>query len=504
MSSTSVQSGEQQRRRVRERYTEGRDRYINFAEDILDLRLTAIQKRVLRALAEHQRVHVQAGNGVGKSFTAAIANLAFLFTNYNSTNMATSGTYSVLSDVLWKPMKGMYKNAKFPLQEEARDLENPPRLIIDDEWFFKAVSPTHPDNLEGRHANAMLVTIEEVDKPDITVEHFDSAGSMITDANDRFLAICNPPRDENNVAYRLKQSDRWHTIEFSSFDSHNVLVDAGKIDAEKIPGLVDLETIKEDWEAWNGEPWPGFAQAKLSHLRDDLDERWYRRRLGKIPPSGSETHRPITTSMVEGAWQRSVSARAVTETETPQTVGIDVARTGGDTTALAAVHGDVLSIPDYWHGSNHVENEERINGYLSSFASRPVAIDATGEGSALADNLQTSFPDVRRFHAGSTAADETEYRNCWTEGLALLGQFLRDGGVIRDRRLREELFAAARVVEFTERHLASRGATILEASSKEDIKDRLGRSPDLLDAALMAIWQREAGQKRTVSSTWAT
>lgn len=108
-----------------------------------------------------------------------------------------------------------------------------------------------------------------------------------------------------------------------------------------------------------------------------------------------------------------------------------------------------------------------------------------------------AFPQVIRFNAGGEPLDKTEFYDRWAEGLHLLGQWLRDGGSIDDRRLREELLIAARVVEFEERHLASRGANgadVLKATSKDVIKDRLDRSPDHLDAAMMAAWGAEVGR----------
>jgi len=72
---------------------------------------------------------------------------------------------------------------------------------------------------------------------------------------------------------------------------------------------------------------------------------------------------------------------------------------------------------------------------------------------------------------------------------------------VGDRRLREELLAAARTVTFEERYLASRGesgATVLEATSKQAVTDSLDRSPDHLDAAAMAVWARDAESSASV------
>jgi hypothetical protein len=493
-------------------FLEGEDRYVRFAEDVLGLTLTREQKRVLRAVVEHERVIIESGNGVGKSYIVAVLKLAFVCTNLDSTVLGTSGSYSQYVDAVWRPMKTLHREAKqrVGLPGETYD-GGQPTLEIDDDWFAKVVSPRDPGDLEGRHAESMLVVIEEADKAYITDEHFDSAGSSITDDNDRMVAICNPPKDESNAVHERLESGRWHTIRFSSLDSHNVRVDAGELEAEKIPGLIDLETIQEDWEAWNGEPWPGLEEARRvsdpdrSAFRTDLDERWYRRRAGVMPPAGAAAHRPIYVDDVEAAWDRDHPHL----TTGPSGSGIDVARSGDRTvleTARFRTDGrpGPIDVKYSEQGTNHATQESTLRDLLEQWPDHPTPVDAVGEGSALADSLQEAYPEVIRFKAGGTPTEDTEYDDCWAEGLASLGQWLRDGGSIDDRRLREELLIAARTVTFEERHLASRGqdgADVLTATSKEAIKERLGRSPDHLDAAMMAAWAANGnatGRTKTV------
>jgi len=480
-----------------DRWQHGADRYPNFAEDVLGLQLADTQRRILRSLAENERTLVMSGNGVGKSYAVAIAKLSFLVTNVDSIALGTSGSYSQFVDAAWRPLKQLHRDAKRRLGLPGETYDGgQPRLEIEPEWFAKVVSPRDPGDLEGRHAAQMLVVIEEADKQYITEQHFDSAGSSVTDRNDRMLAVCNPPTDRTGPVARKLESDRWHVIQFSSFESHNVLVDAGELDAEKIPGLVDLETLQRDWEEWNGEEWPGFEAARTAHeRRDDLDERWYRRRAGIIPPADATAHRPIHLDDVEAAWRRepaSVSA-------TPQGSGVDVARSG-DRTVLASAHGDAMRVHYSKQGANHATQEADLAAILEDWPDHPTTVDAVGEGSGLADALKTRFPEVVRFKAGGTPHVATEYDDCWAEGLAALGQWLRDGGSIDNRRLREELLAAARVVRFDERHLASRGqdgADVLTATAKDEIKERLGRSPDHLDAAMMAAWAADGRANRS-------
>jgi len=490
------------------RYTDGEERYIRFAREVLGIQLAAQQERILRALASNQRTVIMSGNGPGKSFGVAIAKLAFLITNPGATVLGTSGSYSQYVDAVWRPFKQLHARLedRLPVDLGTPNDGGQPSLELDTDWFAKVVSPRDPGDLEGRHAEAVLAVIEEADKDYIGEEHFDSAGSSITDDNDRMLAICNPPRDESNAVYERLESNRWKTIQFSTLESHNVRIDAGEVDVPKIPGITDLNTVREDWVAWNGESWPGIEQARTwsdpnaDAFREDLDERWYRRRAGVMPPTAAAAHRPIERSEVKAAWERSPG----TVTEEPQASAVDVARSGADDTVAASVYEQRLPIRYEQPGDSHTAQRDDLTDEFGPDDDHPIAVDALGEGSGLADMLEERFPEVIRFGAGNEPADTSAYYSCWEEGLDLLGDWLANGGSINDRKLYEELLIVARAVEFEERHYASRGTEVLKATaSKSDIKDRLGRSPDRLDAAYMAVWARDSGALAGIPSATA-
>ena len=503
------------------RYTSGRERYVRFAEDHLGLELAETQKRILRAAAEHPYLLIQSGNGVGKSFGVAVLNLAFLYSNVDSENQTTSGSYSQLEDTMWRPMKSIWKRTSLP----GRTIDsNPPRLEIDDTWYWKAASPRYPDDLEGRHAGEMLMVIEEADKPSINEEHFDSAESNVTDANDRMVAICNPPRGEENIVYQKRQNDKWHVIQFSSFESHNVVNDLEEGDEGYIEGLVSLSKLKENWKDWNSEEWPGLEDARRvsaprldddgrptfvddkslrenPDFRTDLDERWYRRRCGIIPPDGAEAYRPFYVADVDAAVEEIEAPSG--RPEPPIGVGVDLARKGGDSTAVTILfetHAELV----VWSNSSHPENYSKVREIVDALDHVPqMAVDAVGEGSGVADDLVEAYGSdtVTRFKSGEAPADEQigggdgaeEYYNKWTEGLAALSKYLPEiafkGPHDEVANLREELYAAARAVQYEENR--RRSGDLVKATPKDDIKERLGRSPDRLDSSMMAAWAAE-------------
>jgi hypothetical protein len=486
------------------RYT-GRDRYLRVAEDFLGVTPTEQQERILRAVADHKRVQVQSANGVGKSFVTAVLNGAWLLRHPDSVAIPTSGSYGVLEDVLWKPLRRLWSRQDLP----GRTLQSPPRIELGEEWYMRATSPRHPGNLEGRHAEHTLVTIEEADKPDISREHLDSAESLLTGGTDRLVVINNPPEDETNVVADLAESERWHTIQFSSLDSHNVRVDAGELDTDRLPGLVTLETVRENWEAWNGEPWPGLDEARTAHdRRTDLDVRWYRRRAGVIPPDTAAVARPYEATTAKQAYTDPAATNyfgAAGESR-PLGTGIDVAGPGSDRTVAVTYYrnGD-LAIRYTTTDASYPEQETALlaDDRLGGDRYHPVAVDAAGEGSGLTDYLDDRLPDVYRFGSDKKpltegTADDTpyglvNYATQRAEGLAALGAALPDARYT-DGDLREELVLGGRTIEYGTKTLASRGpdgAEVVTVNSKSAVEERLGRSPDYLDAAMQAVWAAE-------------
>lgn len=494
-----------------------RDRPVELYEDV-GYTLADTQIRILEACQDHDRVLVWSGNGTGKTAGVMMAIYWFIITRYNSLGLVTSGNYPVLNDTSAPFLESIHKrvSAEFPAIDSAATWKNsPPQIDFDDvpEWFLRFRSPRKPKNLEGRHARRAFVVVDEADKDDVTAEHFSAATSTASNDQDVVVAIANPPESRSNVVYEKWRSDRWHTIEFSSFDSHNVKRRTGRLDDDRgsIPGLVDLSLIKEDYEAWNGYDWPGVDAvqravevndqgrrvARASHDRN-LDPRWFRKRLGVMPPAGSGTLRPFYLKDVEAAIERyraAVKADRLpirTTRKTARQVGVDIARDGGDRTVAIGRWSDpdVLEPLVDQRPGDHERNYDLISDADARIdRSGPLVVDAVGEGSGVADRLRATHTNVRRFDAGENADDEDEYYNRQTEAYVALGNWIKAGGMIPPNTdLAKEIRAASRVLSLTERSL--RGGTTLKANGKDTLKQEshLGRSPDVLDAAALAAY----------------
>jgi len=497
--------------RLQDRYAD--DPAAFFTDAGFDLADT--QVRMLNAVQTHDRILVQSGNGTGKTAGAMLAVYWFVLLRYNALGLVTSGNYGVLNDTAWPFLQTVHRRcqAAYPAIP-AEPKQSPPRLDIPGapEWFVRFRSPTYAENLEGRHARRAIVVIDEADKRDVTASHFDSATSTASSDDDVVIAIANPPETKSNVVYDKLRSDRWETVQFSSFDSHNCRIDTGDLSADdprgRIPGLVDLDLVVEDYEAWNGYPWPGVEAARSAvgvedgqpvarpdHHRD-LDPRWYRKRLGVIPPQGGGVLRPWYEQDVDDAVERYRALQddgrvraSVRGAEVAQ-VGTDIARDGGDRTVSVArlASPDRLRVLVDTRPGDHERNHDILRDADDSVDRRgPWPVDANGEGSGVADRLRARRSGVRRFDGGKNAQNDDDWYNRASEAYAALGRWLKDGGAVPPNSdLERELRAGARVLTMNERQL--RGGTTLRVDGKDDLKNAeyLGRSPDVLDAAALA------------------
>jgi len=500
-------------------------------EDYLDIQVGEAQGRICRAVANNKQLLVVSANSLGKSYILAAITIVWLFCRYPAVAFATSGTERKMKRTYCKPVESLHGSARIPLPGEYKS--RPERIEIDGEpeHFFEASSPRDAGELEGVHGAFTLSIIEEADKSAVDEDVIEAMRSLATDNRDRLILIANPPKDETNSIYPLMDDHpNWEVLRFSTFDAHNVQVELGNIDAEKIDGVAGISKLRDDWVEHNGTDWPGIRTAlrvsapKLSpdgdlvferdedlpdnpDFRKDLSQRWYRRRAGIMPPEGAAAHRPIETSAVKAAWGR---ATPVSVRETPRTVGIDVARSS-DKTVMVGEHTMELRVHYSERGTNHeVQKQDVVAGTsttpgLKEWPAPEVAVDK-GYAPGFHDYVADRVPNVVDFQNGTKPVELTRWYDKWAEALFHFGEWLEDGGVIADQDLREEAVVASRVVEFSKRTLDSRGqngAEVYEATSKDEIKEELGHSPDHLDAALMAIWRlRTDAEAEEEDSTW--
>jgi hypothetical protein len=111
---------------------------------------------------------------------------------------------------------------------------------------------------------------------------------------------------------------------------------------------------------------------------------------------------------------------------------------------------------------------------------RRVNVDDIGVGGGVVDRLiEMGFGDiVSGINVGEEASEDEKFANLRAEGWWTVSDWLKTGGICSDKGMVGALTS-------TNYRFTSTGRIIMEA--KEDVKRRLGRSPDEGDALMLAL-----------------
>lgn len=423
-----------------------------FVEHIIGATPQKWQAEALMAIAKNDRVSVKSGHGVGKTAFQSWLTLWWLFSHYPCKVAITANTAHQLSDVLWTE-----------IDKWARQLPEGFKNLLEfksDKISLKGASDSfavartsrkeNPEALQGFHSENMLFLVEEASGvPDVVFQVAEGALST----KGAKTVMCGNPTRSDGFFYESFHSMRhmWHNITVSCHDGEYV--------SEEF-----LDGMKQKY----GE-----------------DSNVYRVRvLGEFPTQSDDVLVPLY--IVEEATRREI----VPSPTTPVIWGLDVARFGGDRSALAKRHGQVLLEPiKTWQNKDLMELAGIIltEYEACNYASRPNAIyiDAIGLGAGLADRLrELDLPAV------AVSVSET--------------------ASLKDRfgRLRDELFWTARewfegrdvfipeddtlIQEITSIRYKYLSTGKLKVESKDEMKRRGQRSPDVADAFVLTFSEQGA------------
>ena len=162
----------------------------------------------------------------------------------------------------------------------------------------------------------------------------------------------------------------------------------------------------------------------------------------------------------------------------PLVFGVDVARFGDDRTVVFPRRGLVADAPVVLEGRDNVEVAQKIVSLHHRHRPHSIFVDA-GQGQGVIDIISRALPCVYEIPFGGQALDPVKYYNRRSEMWFLMREWVRAGGKIPDMpELVSEISSPVYSYD-------NRGRISLE--KKEDIKERLGRSPDLADALALTF-----------------
>src|SRR5712691_1342825 len=167
---------------------------VRFVMEALGAEPEPWQCDVLDALQEHDNVAVRACHGVGKTACEAWAILHFLLTHPYAKVPTTAPTLRQVREVLWGEVHRWWRAAtpRLPWLTQQFDLQRT-RLAYTDhaaEWFAVGVASSEALNIEGFHAEDLLIVFDEA--KGIPRPTWEAVHGMRTTRNAKMLVASTP------------------------------------------------------------------------------------------------------------------------------------------------------------------------------------------------------------------------------------------------------------------------------------------------------------------------
>lgn len=425
-----------------------RDEPVLFAREVLDVEPDPWQAELMMAVARgERRVSVRSGHGVGKSTTVAILCIWYLLTRYPVKIVITAPTSAQLFDALFAEIKRWVNVLPVQVQQLLNVKSDRVEIAAAPETGFISARTSRaesPEALQGIHAdNVLLIADEASGVPEAVFEA--AAGSMSGEEACTIL-LGNPTRSSGfffDTHNRLK--DQWWTRRVSCVDSPRV-------------SAAYVEEMKQRY----GE-----------------ESNAYRVRvLGEFPLSDDDTVIPM--HLIEAAMARDL----VEDDKAPAIWALDVARFGTDRSALAKRRGQVITEIKRWAG---LDLMQLTGAVVAEYQAQPthlrpveILVDSIGLGSGVVDRLRELKLPARGVNVSESPSMKGTYQNLRAELWFATKAWLEQRGCKLPRD--EDLMAELAGPRFK---FSSSGK--LQVESKDDMRKRGLRSPDLADAVCMTM-----------------
>jgi phage terminase large subunit len=466
-------------------FTRYADDPVGFQRDVLKFEPWSRQVEIAEAVRDCPAVVVRSCNGMGKDAEAARLALWWVYAR-GGLALVTGPTERQVRQVVMGEVARAWSKAQ-DLPGELYEMAL--RLGRDSHAGILAFTAGDVNKVAGLHAPRLLVIVTEAQGVESWV--WEGIFGCATGEDSKLLALGNPLVASGKF-YDLCQSPHWHSLKIPASEHPNVV--EGR---EVIPGAVTRQFVTRI-SAEYGVGSSVYQSRVLAEFPDEADDALVSR-SAVLAAFARHDSRELEHMTVDEAW----------------VVGVDPARFGEDSTVLAAMQGPVVRELVEWSRKDLMETTGRVveecrrlglrmrdGGISPAMAAelfdlpvRPepktrdhVIIDEAGLGAGLFDRLRELKLTIRvtGFNGGRGPTpirrDAERFLNLRAQSYFAVRELLEEGKVALPRhdRLLDELVS-------TRWKVSSAGKIQLE--NKDDLRGRLGRSPDAADACAMVLWE---------------
>lgn len=473
---------------------------VMWAEDVLGMTLWSKQKEILNSLAHNKRTAVKSCHSIGKTIICAVAACWWVSTRPDSMVQSTAPTYQQVHGQLWEAIR---KN------HMAADLKG--RVTLGDKWLVpmnkdgrtvdtlvgegKKPADSNIHGFHGTHRpDGVLAILDEACGVHTSI--FTGAEAITTASVDRILATGNPddPNTEFGRVFREAKSE-WNLITVSAYDTPNFTGEREQL--IQLAEQMDAAIPESERDPENPTPNMTNVMELVEHMPDPEWIASRERDWGKESPrfqSKVLAQFPLTSvdSLFTAAEiETGRNCIIIPEQSAFKVLGVDVARYGSDKTVVAFNAAGHVEILANYSTMDTMEVAAQVHKLALEHNVDQVRVDGVGVGGGVVDRLvalaraMNNPYVVIEMTASASPPDRTLHRNSrayWYDS-------------VKYQLKNDMLDLPADAVQGSDHDKLMQEMTgikysfpngILQIESKEDIRRRGDKSPDYVDALVMA------------------
>ena len=405
------------------------------------------QEEALTKLVEERRVSLRGPHGFGKTALAAWSILWFGATRPIDTKIPTTASvWRQLEKFLWPEIRKWHRLCDWNKWADMGGMVPEMftlKMKVGEGCEAFALAADNAADIEGAHGTNLLYVFDE--SKTIPVEMWDAAEGAFATGDAYWLAISTPG----------ERGGRFYDIHRKAHGLENWWTRHVKVEEAVAAGRINPDWVESTRKQW-GEDSPVF-QARV---------------LGEFPDQESD-------ALISLAWVTAAREQEVEPTGEPN-VGCDIARFGTDDSSMIGRQGDVVLGAETWHGNDTMQTTGKIKnrGWKAN-------VDVIGVGAGVVDRLKEQGFPVNGVNVGESAIDKEHFKNLRAELYWNLRDRFKDGEIDLSRIQQNVYDRLSGELTSIKYKYTSKGQIQIEA--KKEMKKRLGRSPDLADALMLAF-----------------
>lgn len=498
------------------------------------------QREILESIRDNRYTAVQSCHDAGKSFIAARAIAKWIDTHEpgEAFVVSTAPTSAQVSAILWRELQKAHSKAlPPPLPGQITISGYPQWKIAGGELVGYGRKPADyaESAFQGIHARYVLIVIDEAGGIPPTL--YNAVDALATNVHARVLAIGNPDDPTSHFADICKRNSGWNVIRIDGLKTPNFtqeqvewldcpqckqqgrnepllaqLYREERLDytTEHVPDNIRDMLLSPLWaeerlHRWVGVPGEGQQLAALARTSALFTSKV----RGEFPTDSTDGIIPL--GWVEAAIQRwhDWNEKGQPPVEGRFVLGADIAGTGADSTVFGHRVGPVVQKCTEHRYGDTMETVGHIRAVLTEPHSSAV-VDSIGIGTGVVDRLRELRADVVPFTGSASAKGMTDksgefgFTNVRSAAWWNMREMLDPsrGSIVALPDL-ENLRTDLTVPKWK---VTSGGK--IQVEPKDEVKKRLGRSPDHGDAVVMSFWidaspRGGAAEEPDVVSWWS-